>query len=83
MGDHTTVATGLIMIYPKMHILSVITQLTGIVLTRSLVLSSRDLHGVNSDFSVQEAHGILHHPGVHTLRVSGHAQLDRVLDEAR
>ena len=47
------------------------------------MLSSRELHGVNSDFSVQEAHGILHHPGVHTLRVSGHAQLDRVLDEAR
>ena len=46
------------------------------------MLSSRELHSADGDVSVQEAHGLLHHPGVHTLRVSGHAQLDRVLDEA-
>ena len=56
--------------------------LTGIVLTQYLVLSSRKLHSVDGDFSVQEAHGLLHHPGVHTLRISGHAQLDCLLDEA-
>lgn len=57
--------------------------LTGTILTSSLVLCSRELHSVDSDVSVQEAHGVLRHPGVHTLRIFGHAQLDRVLDEAR
>lgn len=55
---------------------------TDIVLTHYLVLSSRELHSVDGDVSVQEAHGLLYHSGVHTLRISGHAQLDCVLDEA-
>ena len=63
-------------VHPSCH------YLTGIALTRSLVLSLRELHSTDGDISVQEAHGLLRHPGVHTLCISGHAQLDRVLDEA-
>lgn len=49
----------------------------------SFVPFLRKLYGVDSDVSVQEAHGLLHHTGVYTVRISGHAQLDCVLDEAR
>lgn len=42
----------------------------------------RELHRTNSDFSIQASHGISHHPGVYTVCIPGHAQLDRVLDEA-
>lgn len=63
------------------HILPIILQ-QFIFLTRSFVLSPRELHSVDSDVSIQEAYGLLHHPGIRTLRISGHAQLDRVLDEA-
>ena len=52
------------------------------VLTPRLSFFLRELHCVNSDISIQETHGLLHYSGVHPLYISGHAQLDRVLDEA-
>ena len=44
---------------------------------------SRELHIANSHISFQAPHGVLHHPGVYTMCIFGHAQLDRVLDETR
>lgn len=48
-----------------------------------LPFSSRELHIAYSHLSFQAPHGVLHHPGVYTMCIFGHAQLDRVLDETR
>ena len=57
----------------------------GLTLFTNILLpfSSRELHIVNSHLSFQAPHGVLHHPGVYTMCIFGHAQLDRVLDETR
>ena len=49
-------------------------------LSLSSVSRFRKLHRAHSDVSLQAPHGVLHYPSVYTLCISGHAQLDRILD---